>query len=501
MATDADDVHDHDDEYEPSPRRRWRWVVLFFLLLVVGLAGWYLTWTRAAAKKIAAMTDELRRAGEPVAPQDLVHPPVPLEQDAAIDLREAVALLDQTSPAFKAANEIDTGEPLSRAQAETIAKLVEAERDVLDKIRGARGKPDADWKIPYQSPMLMTLLPHLNDQRSLANLKRYAAVHERLAGNDGAALEHLRDVIAIGRATDSNPFMIGHLVSIGINAIATHHLIGMAPDLAIETAGDGKGGGATPDQVRATIRELLDEARSDRALLDAVRGERVMVLDTMKLLAERKLDARTVMGGGTGPNKGIPPIPRGLILADAGIVIGQNTAVLKALEQSPDYPAYLKNAPPPVPAALKQSPKLHFMASMFLPAYDRFVTQHFRAKADRRLAAVALALRLYAVEHGGKYPATLDELVPDYLPAVPTDPFAAGEKPLRYVVDDPEAPVVYSVGENGTDDGGSEGPTNPRRRASPGRWEKKDAVVRITPRPLRMTEEEERKAKEQEEQP
>jgi hypothetical protein len=50
-------------------------------------------------------------------------------------------------------------------------------------------------------------------------------------------------------------------------------------------------------------------------------------------------------------------------------------------------------------------------------------------------------------------PTKLAQLVPEFLPTVPVDPFDG--KPFRYLVDDLEI-KVYSVGVNGIDDGGLE---------------------------------------------
>jgi len=58
-----------------------------------------------------------------------------------------------------------------------------------------------------------------------------------------------------------------------------------------------------------------------------------------------------------------------------------------------------------------------------------------------------LALRLHAIDHG-RLPGRLDDLVPELLPA---DPFDG--KPLRWVR---EKHLVYSVGADLADDGGSE---------------------------------------------
>jgi hypothetical protein len=80
------------------------------------------------------------------------------------------------------------------------------------------------------------------------------------------------------------------------------------------------------------------------------------------------------------------------------------------------------------------------------------VKSHFTSLALRRLAAVKLACALYAADHGGEAPASLEALVPEYLSKVPADPFAEG-KPLGYRGGS-EA-FVWSVGPNGRDDVGS----------------------------------------------
>lgn len=78
-------------------------------------------------------------------------------------------------------------------------------------------------------------------------------------------------------------------------------------------------------------------------------------------------------------------------------------------------------------------------------------------EARRRGMVLLLALRAYELEHG-RVPETLDALVPECLPRIPEDPFAAGQL-FRYLPRDvpglpPEAWAVYSVGYNITDDGG-----------------------------------------------
>ncbi len=73
-----------------------------------------------------------------------------------------------------------------------------------------------------------------------------------------------------------------------------------------------------------------------------------------------------------------------------------------------------------------------------------------RCDALLRLVITEAAVRHYQGIHGSP-PESLQVLVPDELSAVPADPFGTG--PLKYRVAD-DSYQLYSVGGNGTDDGG-----------------------------------------------
>jgi hypothetical protein len=74
------------------------------------------------------------------------------------------------------------------------------------------------------------------------------------------------------------------------------------------------------------------------------------------------------------------------------------------------------------------------------------------AEAVERLARAGLAAAAHRARRG-EYPARLEELVPDLLGAVPLDPF--GGKPLRLAAVEGGI-VIYSVGHDGSDEGGAE---------------------------------------------
>jgi hypothetical protein len=71
-----------------------------------------------------------------------------------------------------------------------------------------------------------------------------------------------------------------------------------------------------------------------------------------------------------------------------------------------------------------------------------------KSTAKPRLTKLLLALRKYQSEKG-HLPDSLNKLVPEYLPAIPLDPFS--DKPLIWNL---KKRVVYSVGQDRIDNGG-----------------------------------------------
>jgi hypothetical protein len=100
----------------------------------------------------------------------------------------------------------------------------------------------------------------------------------------------------------------------------------------------------------------------------------------------------------------------------------------------------------------------HWLPAGMLPALSAIFNSAERSAQVRDAAGVAIALVLWQRRHG-KWPASLDPLVPDLLPEAPPD--RADGRPLRYAVHDGQ-PVIYSIGADRDDDRGrpSEDPTS-----------------------------------------
>ena len=103
-----------------------------------------------------------------------------------------------------------------------------------------------------------------------------------------------------------------------------------------------------------------------------------------------------------------------------------------------------------------RDPVGYILASMMIPALDQAHGKAAHRDAILRGMALFLATQAYETEHGAP-PERLNQLVPEFLPRVPKDPFDG--KPFRYLPGSvpglpPKAWAVYSIGEDFTDDGG-----------------------------------------------
>jgi hypothetical protein len=110
-----------------------------------------------------------------------------------------------------------------------------------------------------------------------------------------------------------------------------------------------------------------------------------------------------------------------------------------------------------------------------VPALDAILEKRSREECILAATRIMVACKIYQKKEG-KLPADLQSLVPLYLPSIPVDPFDG--KPLRY---SPSKGIVYSVGRDLKDSGGSARPRGENKEdfSPKRRWETEDAVYEI----------------------
>jgi len=91
------------------------------------------------------------------------------------------------------------------------------------------------------------------------------------------------------------------------------------------------------------------------------------------------------------------------------------------------------------------------LSQSFLPATEAILAQEAATHTEVRGIMLSAAVELYRSEND-TYPESLADLVPDYVPELPEDPFSG--QPFEYA-QTPSSYLLYSVGPDMLDDGGS----------------------------------------------
>jgi len=101
----------------------------------------------------------------------------------------------------------------------------------------------------------------------------------------------------------------------------------------------------------------------------------------------------------------------------------------------------------------------YLISAIAIPDYKKAFVRAAKTEAARRLAITAIALRRYELKHGKPAP-DLPSLVPEFLSDVPRD--CMDSQLLKYRANPDGSAVLYSIGEDGKDDGGNSASRKPR---------------------------------------
>ena len=441
-------------------RRLFQIFIGLIVVLLLAVAGHYLT-THTAQVALQKQLEEYKRLGEPVTVADLDVPFVPDADNAALDYLSAAASVANI-PESTEFDKVDFVLPWTNKESAAVKALLAKSEQALAHITLARTKTGVNWGVKMQSPAIKIFLPYISKARLAAKLAVASALDAHLRGDDALAMQRMDEIIFLSRAVDKSPnLLISHLVAIGIRALACDLALNIAAEINVPADGK-KLNPASRKQITDMIALLLDEKSVRDGMQSALRGERVFVVDSITCMLNGTLDPSML-----NPNLNVVvfQMQKAAMLEDARLMAIYITSVTAAA-QSSDAPTVIANHQQP--AVTSQA------AKTLLPNFGRVSTTQFRILTHSRIAAVMLAMRLYAMEHNGNLPAKLGELVPTYLPAIPGDPMAAGSPPLKYIPNATD-PIIYSVGTNFIDDGGSTKPSNARQKTvSP--WEMLDAV-------------------------
>jgi hypothetical protein len=321
-----------------------------------------------------------------------------------------------------------------------------------------------------------TLLPYVGFWRNMVRVLAAKSKHDRLAERytdaTDACISLLRFADLIQRDAEG---IIIYLVGISILDFG----LAQARDLVQDK-------GTPEDELGRISSTLADLGPFAPGLIRAIKVEYKVVGNTIEDFAAGKfsIDDLTSLGGTGSPSilkrKGIPryffkPNTTKQTFAEYFRHMTTNAPLSFAEMNLYDVEGVLGLNNNTIEFLIQPNGVGKILYALLLPALDRVLDRKCRAECS--VAATQLLAAVLAYERkNGILPATLDDLVPVYLSAIPEDPYDG--KPFRY---DSSNAIIYSVGEDLVDADGSskllsgDATDSPERQ----RWNSEDIVFPI----------------------
>ncbi|MHC4788789.1 MAG: hypothetical protein ACYS8K_06230, partial [Planctomycetota bacterium] len=397
------------------------------LIVLAGLTGLglYLC-DRHWDRKVEGQLEGFRAAGEPVTWGEFVAAAreVPHEENAALVLLEVFNHLDEAFGAQlfgypEAPLGTRHSEPVRGLAREHLARNARA----LELIHRAAGMPAAVYPLDPAAGPFDARMDERRFLRSAARLCVLEAAVRAEEGRGGDAVQALSAGLALANLREQPMLLIEALVRMAIDAVCQaglEQLLGLCE---------------LPAERLSALREEI--AREDRRL--TLEGA---------MWSERATAHWMFNEGYLRPYQSIPIWSSmdiyycyDLLAEAAGLArlpLRRRLRAARELGREAEERA-------------SSFPGRYSLANMLTPAIALAFREEVGVHVRLRVADAALAVEQWRVRHG-EWPDSLGQLVPEVLEAVPQDPFAEGE--IRYVRT-PDGALLYSVGPDGRDNGGT----------------------------------------------
>ncbi len=433
---------------EPEPRKStlfrsklfWAMVSIPLIVLVTLVGIWIARQSSLDSKLV-----EIRAKGLPTTASEVNDfYVVPDDVTDTTDLWVAAIRAGQATPAsantktLPIVGNADPIPPPGEAWAEleasrTFLAGLDAELQVIWRAGKAGGQ--ARYPVNF-SAGINTLLPLLQDSRSVARLltlDAHVAAHD---GDNARVLQDLKAIIALSDSLRGEPCLISQLVRIPIHAIGCNTIEQLLPYCQWS------------DSELQSLQAAIGSARFKDELSKALCGERATCLTAIG----------TMSSGALGVFRQANRLET--LRLFEGSIEGFSGSWPDALQRQRELSADIKKMAGGTLSRLSMWAVLNL-----LPALDAASNAGARATARQKCATVGIAAHRYRLMHG-RLPNSLAEIDDTLLgvssdrAAQLTDPFDG--KPLRYKTEETQT-VIYSVDKNGLDDGGDVDRDNPPR--------------------------------------
>jgi hypothetical protein len=456
-------------------------------LVLLGFAIYAFAFHAARARALERYRAQLLANGEKLTIDDLLHEIKWVEENS-------VSVFQKTLPFLNEKSSLDSNPPSGmrmiapgkamvgsstpnlRGSAtntwEELADELASEQEAFELWHQIRSHPSLDFHLDYHAGFSL-LLPHLSRLKQAAQRLSAAASYELHLGETEAAITNIGTMLAIVKGMHDEPLVISQLVRIAIANIA----IAATWEL-LQSPG-------TTDAQLAEVQREWAELEFSRAAENALVMERAMMQELVRKMRSSTAEFAKVAGGWSG---GSVRSSGGEWWDQAGswaVLKGKETmwrfkwsgedelralqgeqTIIESIRQAREEsfkPALQRQATRLAQLGLKSKSDdegplfdtakmdMRSLISQSALSLQRIPYRLMTTEAARQIVLAAIALKRFELRHK-KYPNDLAELVPEFLAAVPRDPVDG--TPLKYRLRPDGTFLLYSVGEDGEDNGG-----------------------------------------------
>jgi hypothetical protein len=418
------------------------------LIALLGIS--FIVWRVKLAHDVNAKLQAIRAAGLPTNVNELnnYYPAVPDNENAALVMTQAFALMrnypDDRSNEVANFKTPPHSQPLTTEQRQLLSGYVEMNAAALAKaseaVKLSKSRYPVDFKAGFETP-----LPHLDNISDLAHIFQYQSLLAIDSNKPMQTDTSITGILGVSRTLDEEPVEISQLVRF--------RLIG----LAITTLERRLNANELTEGELTNFATAFIEREKNNSIKRALIGERAAVIPIFQMSFIRSWQLAVI--DDTPSSETPAPEHQSSFLRMTGFLERDLHFYLDAMETCI---ASASLSPPQDLAMSVKAEKMgedathHFyrLSAMILPPVHSSVTREAEYFARIRISTTATAVERFRLTHG-RLPENLNELTPQFLSAVPIDPFDGA--PLRYH-HLAKGYVVYSVGRDGHDNGGRERP-------------------------------------------
>ncbi|MHB1423286.1 MAG: hypothetical protein ACYC3I_08840 [Gemmataceae bacterium] len=425
-------------------------VLILALLSALGMIGIRIK----SAGKLQNMLVEMDRDDPGWRPEDIeaAREEVPEEENSARVVLAAVQQMPQPPLRWPSADFHDENfrrtppnEKLNGEDFLLLSKELASARTALNIALKLADMPRGRHPLHNASNPMATLLPHVQECRNIVNLLVYESMRRNQKGESKNAITACRAALNVARSIGDEPFYISQLVRL---ALVIHVCQAIERTLAQ---------GEPPIEDMTVLQQILETEDALPSLLAATRGERAFLHKVFELVERGELSPDQVDSNSSSrPDRlksTLIDLWRMDTREDHALFLSMMNRRIEELKRPMSEQAGLEKQ---FEQDVRDVPKNAVITRLLLPAMSKMGGAFRRKHAYLRCTIVALAAERYRREKK-TWPENVNHLCPQYLAAVPVDPYDGA--PLRYrrVRD---GLVIYCVGPDAVDNGGNLDPDN-----------------------------------------